>query len=819
MTVTELAGTQSQTARGLAGQGTRNRRVDDEGSAGGGYGAALHGVQSQPAEETVPSWTGTTLSEEAARERSLAGRRAVLPAEPLEVLLKGKEPLPGDNFWEVVRRVWGALRRYRRLVLLGVLAGLAVAGWLVAHRQLSYRTSASIELRRRIVGRRMKDEEGNQSGVQARSGELYSLRGDDLLGRVAEEMGLLKPLDASSESATGYAQQGSEGLKARRAARAARLHTVNLLRSGLRVSADGYSNIVRIEYTSTDPHFATEVVNRLTDDFIDSVYRKRLTESDKIVNWQLGQLSSLKKEAEQDEQRMLTLQRALGLPGFNTQYNHFEEVLKDMQRQADNATVARIAAEARAQSLAGAPLGQVLTAAHLLTPAGAPVPGASVPNGLRTSLEDAQAQVDETERQVAQLRVTLGARNPRVLVLQAQLAARVGARDHMARGVVEQAANALHAAQLAEDETRATLTAEQKMVNDLAQTNVQFVAAQRAFLESRYLYTQEYLKLRGAGFTAGLKESPVEVIDRAYAPTQGERKAVWRIVLPWLFYGLMAGVVAALALENLRGGVRSLLDAELMLDLPGLISLPAAARPVAGAGAASALTILREPHAPFTLALHLLASTLVLRDADLVESAAAGIGFGPDKLLLFTSATPSEGKTTVACNMAVALAQRGLRVLLIDADLRRPAVHHRLGLSGRIGLSTVLTGNLSLPEALQPMPGVPGLDVLGSGPIPPMASVLLDSAGFAELLSRAAAEYTHVIVDSPPVLAVVDAVQLARLADAVVLVVRHGKVGQAVVRRARDVLAFANAPLLGVVLNAVPEEQPKRVPVPEPLAV
>ena len=822
MTVVELRARETLARQGPSGEspawGTASLAPDRERVA-----AVSNGVPPAAARlEPLKSWTESLKQSQplpasppaAAIPNPTSPTSPAHATEPLEVLLPGKALQPGESFADIARQSWRALRRYRVLVFACILAALAMAGWLIAHRRVYYVASASIELRRRLVGRRTKDEDGNESGVQARSGELYSMRGDALLAQVAEEVGLLPPLDAQAATHTEAGQ----------AARAARNRTLSLLRGGLMVTADGRSNLVRVQYTSTDPQFAAELVNRLTDDFVDGIYRKRLTASNKIVEWQLGQLGSLKDEAEVDERRMLTLQRALGLPGFNTQYNHFEETLKEMQRQADDATLRRITAEARYQVVAHAGQDQALTPALLLTPSGAPTPAGATPLAAQSALTGAQLQVNETEQQLAQTRVELGARNPRVLALQARLNEVRSHRDQLARGLVQQAQSALQAARLEEAETRNTLDTEVKRVNDQAQTNTQFVAAQRAFLEARYLYTQEYLKLRGAGFTSGLKESPVEIIDRAYAPLEGEKESAWRIALTWLTYGLLTGVVLALGLENLRGGVRSLADAEQMLDLPGLISLPASGRgSLAGeptpAGPAAGLAILREPQSAFTLALHLLASTLVLRDADLTESAAAGIGFGPDKLLLFTSATPSEGKTTVACNMAVALAQRGRRVLLIDADLRRPAVHHRLGLSGRIGLSTVLTGKAALAQALQSMPGVPGLDVLGSGPIPPVSSALIDSPAFAALLGQAAEQYAHVIVDSPPVLAVADAVQLARLADAVLLVVRHGKVARSVVRRARDVLAFANVPLLGIVLNAVPEEQPERAPVREPATV
>jgi capsular exopolysaccharide synthesis family protein len=181
----------------------------------------------------------------------------------------------------------------------------------------------------------------------------------------------------------------------------------------------------------------------------------------------------------------------------------------------------------------------------------------------------------------------------------------------------------------------------------------------------------------------------------------------------------------------------------------------------------------------------------------------------PPKFILFTSATPSEGKTTAASNLAVILAQGSSRVLLIDADLRRPNVHHRFGLSARVGLTTLLTGATTLDQTVQNVSKVPNLDVLASGPVPPFPTEMLSSDAMNNLLDECGKLYTHVIIDSPPILSVTDAVILAREADAVVFVVRHGKSSKHVVRRARDLLLRSGSPITGILLNAVDMNSPE----------
>jgi capsular exopolysaccharide synthesis family protein len=163
----------------------------------------------------------------------------------------------------------------------------------------------------------------------------------------------------------------------------------------------------------------------------------------------------------------------------------------------------------------------------------------------------------------------------------------------------------------------------------------------------------------------------------------------------------------------------------------------------------------------------------------------------------------------VSSNLAVILAQRGTRVLLIDADLRRPNVHHRFGLNGKLGLSTVLSGQNTLEEAVQPVKEVPGLDILASGPVPPFPTEMLSSQTMSDLLKHAGTQYEYVLLDSPPILSVTDGVLLSRQVDAVILVVRHGKSSKNVVRRGRDLLVRSGAPMAGVVLNAVDLNAPE----------
>jgi succinoglycan biosynthesis transport protein ExoP len=173
------------------------------------------------------------------------------------------------------------------------------------------------------------------------------------------------------------------------------------------------------------------------------------------------------------------------------------------------------------------------------------------------------------------------------------------------------------------------------------------------------------------------------------------------------------------------------------------------------------------------------------------------------RVVQVTSPNAQEGKTTTLANLGVALARAGQRVVIICSDLRRPRVHEFFGLGNEVGFTSVLLGEISLEAALQPAPGIERLSVLASGPIPPNPSELLQSRRTAELLARIQAEGHFLLIDSPPVLPVSDALVLSKRVDGTLLVCSSGSTGRKELSRAVEMLRQVDAPIIGTVLNGV----------------
>jgi capsular exopolysaccharide synthesis family protein len=275
-----------------------------------------------------------------------------------------------------------------------------------------------------------------------------------------------------------------------------------------------------------------------------------------------------------------------------------------------------------------------------------------------------------------------------------------------------------------------------------------------------------------------------------------------------LALGLTTGIGLAFIMEGVDNTVRTPEQAQVVSGLPSLGMIPLSSGSAIEAGARKALPEDKErevvelitqarPHSQMAESYRALRTSLLLSSS-----------VGPPKVILVTSALPQEGKTTTSINSAIVLAQKGSRVVLIDADLRRPSIHRALGLGSRTGLSNVLTGSVALEQVITPYEALPSLSVVAAGTPPPNPAELLASSRMKEILSRLCEEFDHIVIDTPPTLSVTDAVILSTSADSVVLVIRSGQTTKQALRRACGLLMRVNARISGVLLNAADLRSP-----------
>jgi succinoglycan biosynthesis transport protein ExoP len=349
----------------------------------------------------------------------------------------------------------------------------------------------------------------------------------------------------------------------------------------------------------------------------------------------------------------------------------------------------------------------------------------------------------------------------------------------------------------------AAMDKQKQEANRLNESAIEYSLLRRDLETNRTLYEGLLEKLKEAGVTAGLRSTNIRPVDEARVPTAPAEPNVPRNLTFALALGLTTGIGLAFLLEGVDNTVRTPEQAQVISALPSLGMIPLGSRTgtdsstkrsllVASSREVVELVTQWRPQSQMAEAYRALRTSLLL----------TSLG-APPKVILVTSALPQEGKTTTSINTAIVLAQKGTRVLLIDADLRRPTIHKTLGMGPKTGLSNVLTGNATLQQTMVRSTILPSLWVLPAGTPPPNPAELLASTNMRDVLAKLREQYDHIVVDTPPTLSVTDAVVMSTRADAVVLVIRCGQTTKQALRRARDILAQVNARVSGVLLNAV----------------
>ena len=569
-----------------------------------------------------------------------------------------------------------------------------------------------------------------------------------------------------------------------------RASVLNTLRGGLSIALVPRTQLMRISYSSLNARLSADIVNQLVAAYIQRSFQTPAKQTKMVSDWLSGQLDALKHEVERSQQEMMDLQKQLGVLGYdNSNHNELQASLEELLSAEGAAKIQRIAAESRYNMVKQMDANTIESSIET-TPGTAPGELAA----LRGQLATDQVQYANL---TADTPAGLGPDNPTARALKTRIDELSKQLSNEQNRIITQAREHYLAAQAVEDSTHRELEARKQEAYQQGDDKVRLSILQREYEQNRTLYDGLQQRLETAKVEAGLDALEVDTVDEAVPPVSANLRPTGYIIGTTTLFFLLGGVVIAFIVEALDTRIHNVNEIEGLLQMPSLALIPRAKRigAEAGAGTTAAyrnINVLSQPKSQFAEAFRSLQTSLLL--------SAAG---QPPQFILFTSATPSEGKTTAATNLAAVLAQGSSRILLIDADLRRPSIHHRFGLTGRAGLSSLLAGSTTLEETIQRVPELPNLDILPSGPVPPFPTEMLGSETMRKLLERLANDYAYVVIDSPPILSVTDAVILGRMMDAVVLVVRHGKANKNILRRMRDLMVRSGSPLAGLVLNAV----------------
>jgi capsular exopolysaccharide synthesis family protein len=545
---------------------------------------------------------------------------------------------------------------------------------------------------------------------------------------------------------------------------------------------------VQISYTHPDPRLAAEIVNGLVKTYIEANFRTKYESVTQTSEWLSTELADLQLKVQTSEEKLVRYQKDHSILGIDEKQNIVTAKLDELNRELTAAQSDRVQKES----------------VYMFATSGDPSLFAKVSpaTGLLGRLREKESDL---ATQYAQLTTQFGSGYPKVAELDNQLK-QVRAQIATEEKKMQESVRNDYLAALQREKLLASAFEQQKQeANKLNESAIEYSVLKRDAEANRQLYQDLLQRLKEASVSAGLRSSNIRVVDVAGIPTFPITPNVPRNLMIGLLLGLAAGMGLAFVLESLDRTVRNMEEVSAISMLPALGTIPLQLS--SNGHVRKRLTTLSvgdgKPDPPDLVTYvrpksEAAEAYRALRTSILLSSFGA-----PPKVILVTSALPQEGKTTVSANSALVLAQRGNRVLLLDADLRRPGIEKLFGIKARGGLSTLISGVDKLEDVLVHSTEVPNLWIMPAGPIPPQPAELLSSTLMKEYIARWRNEFDHVVIDTPPCLSVTDAVVLSPDADRVILVARSGKTTKPALRRASELLLQVNARVMGVVLNAL----------------
>jgi polysaccharide biosynthesis transport protein len=575
-----------------------------------------------------------------------------------------------------------------------------------------------------------------------------------------------------------------------------------VFRGNLKVTLSPNTHIIKVSFRNPDKDLTATVVNSLMSTYTENNFKSRFDSTMQASDWLSKQLVDLQMKVETSQEKLVRYQKEHEILGIDEKQNITTSKLDELNKALTSAESDRMAKEAVYRLVQSGDAESIASAAGAIDNAGGTGQTAS---GLLEVLRSKEA---DTKIQMAELSTQFGPSYPKVAQLNTQLKEIQAQILLETRKVAAKIRGQYMAALQRENMLHDALEKQKQEANKLNESAIQYSILKRDLESYRQLYEGLMEKMKEAGVSAGLKSNNFRIVDYARAPTAPVEPNIPRNLGFAFVLGLTSGVGLAFLLEGLDNTVRTTEQAQAISGLPPLGMIPMGSRSAREPGSAKRLVIATSKEAVELVTQvrpqsQMAESYRALRTSLLLSNLGA-----PPKVIMITSALPQEGKTTTSINCGVVLAQKGIRVLLIDADLRRPSIHKTLGMGPRSGLSNVLTGSATLQQAITRSAVLPNLSILPAGTPPPNPAELLASSNMSDILEELRGQYDHIVIDTPPTLSVTDAVVLSPRADAIVLVIRSGQTTKHALRRSRDILTQVNAKVSGVLLNAVDLSSP-----------
>jgi len=701
---------------------------------------------------------------------------------------------------------WHLLRLHRVILLTSTIVGLFAAILISLLQTTTYRARTSLE----IQGTNFSDFKGSNSNGSSEyytTPEMYVetqvklLQSESLLGHVIDELNLHKERPANTWQAFKESVHrmldlsGTSSLPERE-------ELIRKIQRNLTVRTAGTSRLLEVLYESPDSRRSAEFANALVNEFIELSQEERWKAAEGTAQWLTNHLNEMKVQLETSETRLQDYAITTGLSPDSEKESPEQDRLRELLDDLSKAQSDRIAKQAKYEE---AQKKQADSFPELQNDA---------------TLRDYREKVTELQRQYAELNATLTPEHYKVQRVQAQINELKSAMQKERNSVLQSIGNDYAAAVRRERLLADARANQEKVVAVQSSKAIHYDTLKRDVDSNRHLYELMLGRVKEASLTSAMRDSSVLVIDRATPPPIPYRPNVPVNSAIGLFSGMFLGFAFVLVRERIDRRISVPGDSEVYLDLRelGVMPLDESAIPVATlnrlnshrsgaslpAGAAAKASREDCPElATWKRKPSLMAECTRTTLSSILLPSQQG---ETPQLIVVTSPEPGDGKTTVACNLSIAMAEIGRKVLLIDGDLRRSRLHKVFGAPNNTGLADLLWSDIPLETVpishLVRETGVSGLSLLPGGCCGINPTNLFYSPRMESLLNRFRKEFHTVMIDSPPMIHLADARLLGRHADGVVLVVRAGQTTAESALFARQRFAEDGTRILGVVLNS-----------------
>ncbi|MBK9519311.1 MAG: polysaccharide biosynthesis tyrosine autokinase, partial [Anaeromyxobacter sp.] len=688
-----------------------------------------------------------------------------------------------------VHALWRTIVRRRWFFLPFFLATVAVTALVTLRQTKIYDATCTIIID--LAAPRVLDDKSVQDVVESGTGgfwysrEYYETQYKVITSRSVAQRVTDKLKLGSNLAFLGLeAAKGSSDLEERRA----KADPVRLLQKNLKVEPVKESRVVRLRYEDADPQFAATVANAFAEAYIAENLAVKNATTANASEWLEGQLGDLERKLDDSGKALFDFKRSHDIvaTSWEDRQSMVSQRLTTINDSLTKARVRRAELSARNDAIAalGAALDDTSGAVETLQPVAA-----------SQAIQQLKVRYLESRSECADLQVKYLGDHPRLEACEKKLVlARQGLRDEI-RTALRTAKQEYLEVVSTERNLQALLNETKSDAFGLNQYERDYLELKRTYDNNQRLYELVLRRLKDTGVAAMLQVSNVRILDRARPSGKPIRPDLLKNLALAVVLGLLGGIGLVFGAEFADRTITSQAHIEERLGLAFLGIVPSIDRNKDGTS--HDLIVHTQPKSAVAECLRAVRTNLLFMSPE-----------KPLRTIMVTSSGPQEGKTTTATSLAITMAGSGSRVLLVDADMRRPRVHRIFGISNEAGLSSLILGEGKLKDLVSPT-GIDRLFVLPCGPVPPNPAELLHTKAFHGLLAEMAASFDRIIIDSPPVGVVADAVVMGTQVDGTLIVLKAGRTSRDVAKLAVKQLRDVKAPIFGAVLNDLDLEDQK----------